>query len=316
MNNSLKKLTLLSSLLLLGFVFSNGVNATCVKTGTGAIDITTGTSPVQDTTESGAVDACNDTPDEYKVVLYKLGLCTSDSSYNDLSSCQYIINDATGLEQVITYPNSTSPSIPEFSIDPATYPYMVVVLGAKLGIKHSFTTDENIDGSGSTDGKYCWTANSGFTTFTSEGDTVTGYGTSESEGTQMLDCGTSPGTAVFTYEVINKLNGDSCSATWVANGDRWPVSFDGGTTLETVGNGTAVINLLQQDDSFATGCSNVYKILWTTNLTTPIVVTENSTYDLKVRTKDSVSLDFSDSSNNRIIKAGADPVQIYLTVTQ
>ena len=64
MNISLKKITLLSTLLLLGFAFSNGVNATCVKTDTGAIDITTGTSPVQDTTESGQVDACNDTPDE------------------------------------------------------------------------------------------------------------------------------------------------------------------------------------------------------------------------------------------------------------
>ena len=131
----------------------------------------------------------------------------------------------------------------------------------------------------------------------------------------MLECGAAAGTAVFTHEVINKLNGDECSATWVANGDRWPV-VDDDNNVETVGNGTAVINLLQSNDAFATGCANVYKILWTTNLTTPYVVTENSSFGLSVKTTNTISIDFSSDPNNKdIIKAGADPVQLFLTVT-
>ena len=130
----------------------------------------------------------------------------------------------------------------------------------------------------------------------------------------MLERESEAGTAVFTHEVINKLNGDECSTTWVTNGDRWTVVDD--DNVLTIRNGTAVINLLQSTDAFGTGCANVYKILWTTNLTTPYIVTENSSFGLSVKTTDAISLDFSSGFDNKnIIKAGADPVQLFLTVT-
>ena len=83
-----------------------------------------------------------------------------------------------------------------------------------------------------------------------------------------------------------------------------------------VGNGTAEVSLLKSTDVFATACTDAAKILWTTTLTTPYVVTTESTWQLNMRTTDSVSVDFSSGAdNNDIIKMGADPVQLYLTVT-
>ena len=316
---NLNKLTILISLFLISVVFSTGANATCKEDADGKIISVSGNSETQviDVGAQGerAYDSCTQTPDAYKLTFYKLGLCTADTSFNDLSSCQFVINSAAGIEHTIIGTADTPFPIPEFVIDPGTYPYMVVLISAKLAVKHSFQATNAIDGvTGS--GVYCWTSNTGYTGYTSEsGVTVTGHGNSTSGGTQMLECGSAAGTAVFTHEVINKLNGDTCSATWVANGDRWPV-VNADNEVVTVGNGTAVVNLLTSTDGFSTSCANVYKILWTTNLTTPQVVTEDSSFGLSVRTTDAISIDFDGGTDNKdIIKAGADPVQLFLTVT-
>ena len=112
--------------------------------------------------------------------------------------------------------------------------------------------------------------------------------------------------------LIEYTDGDdatSGTSNFASNGDRTPMGL--------MGNGTATVSLLQSDDTYATTCQNGAKILWTTLLTTPYVVTEDSTFQLNMKTTDSVSVDFdSDSSNNNIMKMGADPVQLYLTVTE
>ena len=317
---NLNKLSLLIGLFLISIAFSSGAQANnCVKDANGVIESANGASDNQVKATNGVrtafTDACTDTPDEYKLTFYKLGLCTADTSFNDLTSCKFVINSAAGIEHTIIGAADTPMAIPEFVIDPGTYPFMVVLISAKLAVKHSFQTSNAVDGvTGS--GVYCWTSNAGYTGYTSEnGVTVTGHGNSTSGGTQMLECGAEAGTAVFTHEVINKLNGDTCAATWVANGDRWQV-VDDDNNVETVGNGTAVVNLLTATDGFATSCANVYKILWTTDLTTPYVVTENSSFGLSVKTTHAISLDFDgDNTNQDVIKAGADPVQLFLTVT-
>ena len=108
--------------------------------------------------------------------------------------------------------------------------------------------------------------------------------------------------------MINKLTGEECSDSWVANGDY--------SDFGTVGNGTAEVSLLKTDNSFATACTDAARILWTTTLTTPYVVTADSTFLLNMKTTDSVSVDFSnDENDNNIMKMGADPIQLYLTVT-
>ena len=321
---NLNKLTILISLFLISVVFSTGANATCKENADGKIITVSGPSDKQVIDVVTGVgerpyDSCTQTPDEYKLTFYKLGLCTADTSFNDLSSCQFVINSAAGIEHTIIGTADTPFPIPEFVIDPGTYPYMVVLISAKLAVKHSFQATNAIDGvTGS--GVYCWTSNTGYTGYTSEsGTTVTGHGNSTAGGTQMLTCGNlaakNAATPVFTNEVINRLTQETCSATWGANGDRWAV-VDNNNNVQTVGNGTAVVNLLQSTDAIATSCANVYKLLWTTSLTTPYVVTENSSFGLSVRTTDAISIDFDgDDTNNNIIKAGADPVQLFLTVT-
>jgi len=323
---NLNKLTILLGLFLVSAFFTTNVSASCVAvngviTTPSANGGNSGT-PVADTAVNNgntAIDSCTQTPDAYKLTFYKLGLCTADTSFNDLSSCQFVINSAAGIEHTIIGTADTPMPIPEFVIDPGTYPYMVVLVSAKLAVKHSFQTSNAIDGATGT-GVYCWTSNDGYTGYTSEsGVTVTGHGNSTDGDTQMLECGNlaakNAATPVFTNEVINRLTQETCSATWGANGDRWAV-VDNNNNVQTVGNGTAVVNLLQSTNAIATSCANVFKILWTTNLTTPYVVTENSSFGLSVKTTDSISLDFSSASDNKdIIKAGADPVQLFLTVT-
>ena len=317
----LNKLILLTGLFIVSIVFSAGADASC-RYNSGLLDVKSGAQQYQvyDTAIGGGryVDACNDTPDEYEITFYKLGLCTATAAANDLSSCQYVVNNTAGVTHVIQAGTSGAMDIPEFSIDPGTYPYMVVVISNKLGIKHSFTAAYSLTGVSSSAGTSCWTSVAGPSAYTNEQFTSP-HGATTADGAQLIKCGAASASApVFSYEVINKLTGEECSDSWVANGDY--------SSFGTVGNGTAEVSLLKSTDVFATACTDAAKILWTTTLTTPYVITADSTYQLNMKTTDSVSIDFDSGvedeeadpvvgSNNNIIKMGADPVQLYLTVT-
>ena len=312
----LNKIIILIGLFLISIAFSTGVDASC-RYNSGLLDVQSGNQEYQvydDAIAGGRyVDACNDTPDEYEITFYKLGLCTATSAANDLSSCQYIVNNTSGVEHVIKVGTSGAMAIPEFSIDNGTYTHMVVLISNKLGIKHSFTATNTLTGVAvggtATTGTSCWTSVAGPSAYTNEQFTSP-HGATTADGAQLIQCGTAAASApVFSYEVINKLTGEECSDSWVANGDY--------SNFGTVGNGTAEVSLLKTDNSFATACTDAARILWTTTLTTPYVVTENSTFQLNMKTTDSVSVDFSnDENDNNIIKMGADPIQLYLTVTE
>jgi hypothetical protein len=285
---------------------------------------------VYDASNSRYADACTDTPDEYEITFYKLGLCTATTAANDLSSCQYIVNNAAGVNHVVVAGTSGAMAIPEFSIDPGTYTHMVVVISNKLGVKHSFSaakwnadntalTPVSLTGASSSAGTSCWTSAAGPSAYTNEEHDTWDGGSTTADGTQLITCGAAADSApVFSYEIINKLTGDECSDSWVANGDY--------ASFGTVGNGTAEVSLLKSTDVFATACTDAAKILWTTTLTTPYSVTTKSTWQLNMRTTDSVSIDFDSDvvdreadpvvgTNNNIMKMGADPIQLYLTVT-
>ena len=292
-------------------VFSTSADASCRYTDAGLLDVVSGNSaaPVYETAYSQRTDQCSDTPDEYEITFYKLGLCTATTAANDLSSCQYIVDNAAGVTHAIIAGTSGAMAIPEFSIDNGTYTHMLVLVSNKLGIKHSFTASNSLTGASSSAGNSCWTSVAGPSAYTNEQFTSP-HGATTADGTQLISCGAASASApVFSYEVINKLTGEECSDSWVANGDY--------SNFGTVGNGTAEVSLLKTDNSFATACTDAARILWTTTLTTPYVVTENSTFQLNMKTTDSVSVDFSnDEDDNNIIKMGADPIQLYLTVTE
>ena len=316
---SLNKIVVLIALFFVAIAFSNSANALCVVDGNGAIVTVSGDSrtPVKDdtgddeTAANTATDNCTITPDVYRLNFYKFGLCTADPDLNDLSSCQFFFEQAAGVEVDIEKDVSATLPIPEFYIEPNTYQYLYVQLSTKLGMKWSGRTTNTVDGSSGdgNGGTYCWTSNAGLHASTYVATNA--HGSSLADSTQTMDCGTSEGTVVFSNEVLTRFTDANCSSNLAANGDKSTFAIEGtGST-----RGIPTVNLLTSADAFATTCGNAAKIAWTTDLSTPYKVTENSTFAMSVKATAANSLEFSSDNDNslNIIASGAP--RIYLTVT-
>ena len=320
---NLNKIILLATLFLAAIAFSNSASALCVVNGDGAIVTVSGnsTSPVKDDTAdeeiaaNTAKDSCLITPDIYKLNIYKFGLCTADPDLNDLSSCQMFFESAAGIELDIQKGVSATLPIPEFYIEPGTYPYLYVQLSSKLGMKWSGTFSNDVDGSSGdgNGGTYCWSSNAGMraSSYPTGGAAfTTAHGTSLADNVKTMDCGTAEGTVVTTYELLTKFSEENCSAL-AANGDKSTFAIEGtGST-----RGIPTVNLLTAADAFATTCANAAKIAWTTALSTSYVVTENSTFAMSIVATAANSLEFSDGNDNDIRLLGSGAPRIYLTVT-
>ena len=321
---NLNKIILLATLFLAAIAFSNSVSALCVVNGDGAIVTVSGnsTKPVKDDTAdeeiaaNTAKDSCLITPDIYKLNIYKFGLCTADPDLNDLSSCQMFFESAAGIELDIQKGVSATLPIPEFYIEPGTYPYLYVQLSSKLGMKWSGRMSNAVDGSSGdgNGGTYCWTSNTGMRASNPPSDNsamTSAHGTTLAGSVKTLDCGTSEGTVVFTYEVLTKFSDSDCDSALAANGDKNSFEIEGtGST-----RGIPTVNLLTAADAFATTCANAAKIAWTTALSTPYVVTENSIFAMRIVATAANSLEFSDGNDNDIRLLGSGAPRIYLAVT-
>ena len=316
---NLNKIALLIALFFVAIDFSNSANALCVVDGDGAIVTLSGDSrtPVKDdtgddeTAANTATDNCTITPDVYRLNFYKFGLCTADPDLNDLSSCQFFFEQAAGVEVDIQKDVSATLPIPEFYIEPNTYQYLYVQLSTKLGMKWSGRMTNAVDGSSGdgNGGTYCWTSNAGLNASTYVATNA--HGSSLADGTQTMDCGTSEGTVVFSNEVLTRFTDANCSSNLAASGDKSTFEIEGtGST-----RGIPTVNLLTSADAFATTCGNAAKIAWTTDLSSPYKVTENSTFAMSVKATAANSLEFSSDDDNslNIIASGAP--RIYLTVT-
>ena len=316
---SLNKIVVLIALFFVVIAFSNSANALCVVDGNGAIVTVSGDSrtPVKDdtgddeTAANTATDNCTITPNIYRLNFYKFGLCTADPDLNDLTSCQFFFEQAAGVEVDIQKDVSATLPIPEFYIEPNTYQYLYVQLSTKLGMKWSGRTTNTVDGSSGdgNGGTYCWTSNAGLHASTYVATNA--HGSSLADSTQTMDCGTSEGTVVFSNEVLTRFTDANCSSNLAANGDKSTFAIEGtGST-----RGIPTVNLLTSADAFATTCGNAAKIAWTTDLSTPYKVTENSTFAMSVKATAANSLEFSSDDDNslNIIASGAP--RIYLTVT-
>jgi hypothetical protein len=316
---SLNKIVVLIALFFVAIAFSNSANALCVVDGNGAIVTVSGDSetPVKDdtgddeTAANTATDNCTITPDVYRLNFYKFGLCTADPDLNDLSSCQFFFEQAAGVEVDIQKDVSATLPIPEFYIEPNTYQYLYVQLSTKLGMKWSGRMTNAVDGSSGdgNGGTYCWTSNAGLHASTYVATNA--HGSSLADSTQTMDCGTSEGTVVFSNEVLTRFTDANCSSNLAASGDKSTFEIEGtGST-----RGIPTVNLLTSADEFATTCGNAAKIAWTTDLSTPYKVTENSTFAMSVKATAANSLEFSSDDDNslNIIASGAP--RIYLTVT-
>ncbi|MDB9866114.1 hypothetical protein OAC71_05225 [Candidatus Thioglobus sp.] len=322
---TLNKIILLAALFFVAIAFSNSANALCVVNGDGAIVVVDGnsTTPVKDDGATGggytaneATTDCSITPDIYKLNIYKFGLCTADPDLNDLTSCQMFFESTTGVDLDIKAGVSATLPIPEFYIKPGTYPYLYVALSSKLGMQWSGRMSNDVDGSSGdgNGGTYCWTSNAGMRASNPPSDNsamTSAHGTTLAGSVKTLDCGTAEGTVVTSYEVLTKFSDSDCDSALGANGDK--------NTFEIEGTGSArgipTVNLLTSADGFATTCANSAKIAWTTALSTPYVVTENSTFAMSVKATAANSIEFSNGNDNNVLLLGSGAPRIYLSIT-
>ena len=310
--------------LLLSLLFLTKANATCEMSGD-ALNTSNGVgTPVNDVGDVGIGDACSYVPDFYQIEFYRMSLCTSNpdvagEAQPDLSSCVDMIAETGETTQVnIVGTNETVLDVPDFTIPPGTYQYMVARLSSKLGIKHTFEATTaveygNSDGNIQDPGTYCWTVNNVLTGISNEniltpiGETIDA-GATDKSNMQCSNTEADMSQAEFSYELVYVNNDNGCNSFDEFDGDRADVG--------NVGNGEAVSRFMQSATSSATQCNNATSILWTIDLTTPLVVTDTSNFVLNFRTTDAVSIDFNGGAiaNPRIVKVGADPIQAYLTV--
>ena len=323
----IKKQCLKLFFIFLSMTFLSHANAVCKKDG-GKL-FTSGSNPgnpVENLGE-GFRDSCSDVPDFYQIAFYRMSLCSENpdpvgAAQPDYSSCQDMLTDtgvATTVE--ISGTSQSTLSVPDFTITPGRYGYMIARLSARLGIKHAFEATTKVvsfrgPGVARAAGSYCWTMNKFITGVDNPTpDIVTPFGTTVNAGAtdqSTFDCSDTASDmskAEFAYEIVY-VNADAgCGAFDALVGDR--------RTFGNVGNGIATSRMMQNATDSATACGDVDSILWTIALDEPYTVTTESNFQLNFKTTDSISIDFDGGAGRpTLIKAGANPIQANLTVSE
>ena len=205
-----------------------------------------------------SVGSCYGTPEEYGVTIYKMGLCTTDpkptavGSAPDTSSCSFNFEKDDGVGEAASFAaggevdlSETYSSIPSVG----SYPY------AYIEIKNSFDIKA----------KYGPLGDSANTTYFTNG-------TFGEAGTVTGASATPPtGEYAATTAPMNTFYGDNGEEVCVATGD------------ETVTGGTIRAYLLDSsdkliaDDSSATSCSGVTKLLGIMQLNDAVNITSSTT---------------------------------------
>lgn len=322
-----KKIIALVVIFLFTNFFTTGVSASCTVDASGAIVTAQYGKPVTGNVVNnggGATDQCQVTPIATQIKLFKLAVCKQDTSYNDLSSCQYMLNSTEGIFHTIEM-GKTTPLNVAFTIEPGIYPYALVVMSNKTGVKSSFQTTNTmlgrrIDGTWS-QGNYCWTDLPGPTTYNGEATNFVEHGQALVGGTPILRCGATAGTPNWSYEIKGDLSTDDDNDLTRCINPNTNANQTGpyGDRIEfgLIGNGNATQNLLKMDDSFATTCENSAKILWTSALITPLNIVKDSTFDLKFKQTDVVWLGFdwfydNDTAPPLLYGAGPQSPELYI----
>ena len=323
----IKKQYLKLFFIFLSMTFLSHANAVCKKDG-GKL-FTSGSNPgnpVENLGE-GFRDSCSDVPDFYQIAFYRMSLCSENpdpvgAAQPDYSSCQDMLTDtgvATTVE--ISGTSQSTLSVPDFTITPGRYGYMIARLSARLGIKHAFEATTKVvsfsaPGVARAAGSYCWTMNKFITGVDNPNpDIVTPFGTTVNAGAtdqSTFDCSDTASDmskAEFAYEIVY-VNADAgCGAFDALVGDR--------RTFGNVGNGIATSRMMQNATDSATACGDVDSILWTIALDEPYTVTTESNFQLNFKTTDSISIDFDGGAGvPTLVKAGANPIQANLTVSE
>ncbi len=282
-----------------------GVNAeteTACERVDGAIKIyEIGENPVKDT-DGNSGDACKELPDNYKINIFRFGLCKTSpyNATNNLDSCSFLVNSDTGVSHEIAYPTKADVTT-NSKMAIGSYDHMVLVLENKLGIKHTEEFDTAIFGATGS-GKKCWTIAS-TTAFAGQRSGVL----QASPSTPAMDCGDTPAPA-YSYEIFDSMGEGGESPVFKAEDD-------GGFEM---GSGTMRAKLLKSDLTTATNFEDADRILVAIQLESSKSISEATTgFEIRFKMTDSVSVDLSyDGGSDRLyaVKNGADPFQIDLIV--
>jgi hypothetical protein len=323
---------------------------TCLVNADGAIVISSVGLPSDADNVNSLRDSCQMIPDEYRVTLYKGALCTEDpytttgATVDYASKCDFFFNNSAGKAITLVSGADGTATANESLVENGlnlgikTYTHAIMVMSNHLEIKHEQDYDfsgtetaSSMIGGGDTfsSGTTCWTvaktstfANLDGTTGADHGSLnaahagltlSTGDGTSVESSTQ---CGTSAAAApVFATEIIESFG--EATGNWGASAvtSRWAYQ----TTPVDIGGTKAAILLESDFNTVATTMDKGVAMLYTVNLTNPLVITEStSIFEIGFGLSQSVSIDFSttQTGGNRLInvKHGADPVDIKFTV--
>ena len=331
---NINKLTILLGLFLVSAFFTTGANAACVVNAAGAIDMITSADngKIHDTVttfdDDGEVEYqaggnarkndCTVTPDAYKLKFYKVGVCTADPDLNDLTSCQMFFENAAGIEVDVQKGVSNAFDIPEFTIDPGTYPWLYVQISAKLGMRWQAEFSSAVTGKSSSSGVHCWSEDA-LTSMTRQAENsnatvATAFGTSLAYNADSVKCGSqaeaNAGMA-FATEALTRFSEGFCDSALAANGDRTVMQDKEGAGGS---RGLPTISLLTSADAFATTCLESFKIAWTTDLDTAYTVTEESDFDINIQATSANELVFSGLSDLLIKRIGSGAPKISLNI--
>ena len=331
---NINKLTILLGLFLVSAFFTTGANAACVVNAAGAIDMIedADNGKIHDTVttfdDDGEVEYqaggnarkndCTVTPDAYKLKFYKVGVCTADPDLNDLTSCQMFFESAAGIEVDVQKGVSNAFDIPEFTIDPGTYPWLYVQISANLGMRWQAEFSSAVTGKSGSSGVHCWSEDAlvpfARSAENSDATVATAFGTSLAYNANSVNCGTqaeaNAGMA-FANEALTRFSEGFCDSALAANGDRTVMQDKEGTGGS---RGTPTISLLTSADAFATTCLESFKIAWTTDLDTAYTVTEESDFDINIQATSANELYFSGSSDKLIKRIGSGAPKISLNI--
>jgi len=330
---NINKLTILLGLFLVSAFFTTGANAACVVNAAGAIDMIedADNGKIHDTVttfdDDGEVDYqaggnarkndCTVTPDAYKLKFYKVGLCTADPDLNDLTSCQMFFESAAGIEVDVQKGVSNAFDIPEFTIEPGTYPWLYVQISAKLGMRWQAEFSSAVTGKSSS-GVHCWSEDA-LTSMTRQAENsnatvATAFGTSLAYNADSVECGSqaeaNAGMA-FATEALTRFSEGFCDSALAANGDRTVMQDKEGSGGS---RGLPTISLLTSADAFATTCEESFKIAWTTDLDTAYTVTEESDFDINIQATSANEIVFSGLSDLLIKRIGSGAPKISLNI--
>lgn len=311
--NKLKLIILTTILSLSASIASAQSTESCTKSSGTIIKIENGATTYPFKVSSGLnTDACSEIPDNYRINIFKFGLCTANPmTANDFSSCSLLIDSDTAVTQVISGVGVGSALNTNKTIAPGTYGYLVTLMTNKLEIEHTQTYNGTIyakpNGGTETSGVKCWSLADYGTSFGNWGTEFDDKGSPDNSG---LTCGDADATLVnhgYTSETFDTMGPGEGEGSWTAE-------IAEGFQQEA---GTMNGKLLQIDNATtATSYADAKRMLVVLDFTTDKVVTPNSKLELKFKLTDAVSVDHS-LSDSKIyaVKLGADPIQVDFVVT-